>query len=777
MTSKNSFWKYSIWNIKKRSWVLALGSILSFFAFPIFTYLTVSGMVADYLQIPNRTNADYMDLCNSILHTDFYSFLPFIIAVSLGVFMAIQSFAWNNKRQKVDMYKSVPVKESSRFLYIHLNSLLIYAVPFALCLLASNLIVLGYGVYNIVFAKASLMIFLVCVLTFLSVYMLVLIAQLLTGNIALAFFGGVFLLFVEPVCRMSVYAFQNYFLDTFYDRVGTSDFISQNLTSPVLAGLSSFLSFRNSMFVDADRYGFRYYRYGLGFISDNVYYVVLLLLQIVIYTGLAYFLYKKRAAQTGGKAIVFEKATPILKTVIVFTLSLGVGVLMTGAGFYYENEIVYGLIGIILSAILIHLILGAIIEGDFNAAMKKAVKSLPASLLACLLSCFLFLIYAFDIFGFDTYLPDVDELADFSFVRPSDSSLMRSLDSEDEGDGKMHVTDEYAKEVLLTVLGDAMEREQYSFDNHFSYQDGDLYSVKEEFGIDSPLVYTDDNSCETVYVIYRLSNGSVKERMYCLTPTDARKIYAAVCETEGYKKVSNPYNDEYVMNLVNDPNIGKNVVYSSYDFESLTSGEHKKRFSQEETEALAKAMKADLNDRTFADSLKKAPVGNVMIEFFENQNQALSEQSSSSLFYSYMEVYESDERTVALLKEYDLYRDTQIPLDEVDKIYVYCEETVTKENEVDGAMEQANEVIQRVLTIEPEDKLAEIVLADAFPVRACNGALDIDMLFDKDYFVKIVAGNGVEQQYYLYTVGFPEELRTAMQDAPLNQNWENKEYY
>lgn len=774
MTSKNSFWKYSIWNLKKRSWILTLSSALSLFSLPIFTYLSVSGLASDYWQIQNKTTDDYNELVYAILNTNFYSVLPFIIAVVLGIFMAIQSFAWINKRQKVDMYKSVPVKESSRFLYIHLNSLFIYAVPFALCLLASNLIVLGYRVYNIVFAKASFIIFLVCVLTFLSVYMLVLIAQLLTGNMILAFFGGLFLLFVEPACRLSVFMFQDNFLDTFYNIVGTSAFISKNITSPVLAGLSCFLSFRNSIFNEA--FSFRYYRWGLGLISDNLYYVVLLLLQIAIYTGVAYWLYKKRAAQTGGKAIVFAKAIPILKIIIIFTISLGVGVLMAMAGNYYNNAIMYGLVGIILAAVLMHLILGGIIEGDFNAAMKKTVKSLPASLLACGLSCFIFFVYAFDLFGFDTYLPKVDELAGFSFVRPDDPALNVVWDEVYEGETKLNISDEHAKEVLLTVLQDAMQREQYTGKNYFG--ENTLRSVRDEFGIDSNLVYRDEDRCESVYVTYYLKNGKTKERRYCLLPTDARKIYASFYATSDYKDVANPFNKEYVMDMIKDSDTEKQIIYTSYDFESLTQSDHQKRFSQEEVEALAEAAKADINDRTYEDLITKAPVG--MITFgFRNPNEEPKQWDTSSYTYygANMVVYESDERTASLLKSFGLYKDTQIPLDEVAKINVYCEDTVVRENVSDANTETATEVIQRVLSIEPDTDLAKKVIEDAFPMRAQWNAIDVEMMADNDYIIEVVPKNGETQQYALYTIGFPQELKEAMKDAKENNAWVSRDYY
>ena len=312
MTSRSSYWKYSLWNIKKRSWILSLSIGLMFFALPMFTYLSVSGAVADYQLLELKTADAYNGMCYSILTGNIYNILHFFIAIVLGIIMAIQSLSWMNKRQKVDLYKSVPVREKERFIYIHLNSLFMYAVPLALGLLASNLIILGYGIYNSDFLKASAGIFVVCVLTFMGVYMLVLIAQLLTGNMVLAFFGGVFLLFVEVACRASILAFKTQFLDTFCGDTGYSQFATGNLTSPIFSGLSAFLSIENRAFAQ-----YHYFRYGAGVSTKCAYYFVLLLLQLIVYTLIAYWLYKKRASQTGGKAIVFKKAVPLIQFAIV----------------------------------------------------------------------------------------------------------------------------------------------------------------------------------------------------------------------------------------------------------------------------------------------------------------------------------------------------------------------------------------------------------------------------------------------------------------------------
>ena len=762
MTSRSSYWKYSLWNIKKRSWILSLSIGLIFFSLPMFTYLSVSGAVADYQLLELKTADAYNRMCYSILTGNIYNILHFFIAIVLGIIMAIQSLSWMNKRQKVDLYKSVPVKEKERFIYIHLNSLFMYAVPLALGLLASNLIILGYGIYNSDFLKASAGIFVVCVLTFMGVYMLVLIAQLLTGNMVLAFFGGVFLLFVEVACRASILAFKTQFLDTFCGDTGYSQFATGNLTSPIFSGLSVFLSIENRAFAQ-----YNYFRYGAGVSTKCAYYFVLLLLQLIVYTLIAYWLYKKRASQTGGKAIVFKKAVPLIQFAIVFAVSLYVGVLMAIAGAYYEKVIMYGFIGIVLSTIVLHIILCSIMEGDFNSIIRHPKKHLPASLAAGVLCCLIFSVYAFDIFGYNTYLPKEDKLADFSFVRDYDWAAPQNNGSASElGDtADMHITDENAKKVLLTVLQDAMDKEQYRSTDTFPQDE--TYSVRDDLGVDSDLTYRDRYDCESAVVEYHLKNGRSVKRKYCLSEIDIRKIYSVVYETQGYKKAVNLFDNPVVMDRLSSDSYDAEATYTGYDFESGMGDSYGRRIDGKDIDKLCAAMKDDLNARTYKDLIDKAPVGYIDIGIGkvvkgENGWETRWDEYAGAVTII-MSVYECDEKTTAFLQSIGINTDTSIPADKVSKINVY---TTTETDDT---------TTQLVLELDPQSELGKEVMADAFPMKAHWDALEVDMMADQDYFIKVISKDGEAAQYALYTKGFPQDLKKAMKNAVINDSWESRD--
>lgn len=81
------------------------------------------------------------------------------------------------------------------------------------------------------------------------------------------------------------------------------------------------------------------------------------------------------------------------------------------------------------------------------------------------------------------------------------------------------------------------------------------------------------------------------------------------------------------------------------------------------------------------------------------------------------------------------------------------------------------------MSIEPDTDLAKKVIGNAFPMRAQWNAIDVEMMADNDYIIEVVPKNGETQQYALYTIGFPQELKEAMKDAKENNAWVSRDYY
>ena len=128
-----------------------------------------------------------------------------------------------------------------------------------------------------------------------------------------------------------------------------------------------------------------------------------------------------------------------------------------------------------------------------------------------------------------------------------------------------------------------------------------------------------------------------------------------------------------------------------------------------------------------------------------------------------MSVYECDEKTTAFLQSIGINTDTSIPADKVSKINVY---TTTETDDT---------TTQLVLELDPQSELGKEVKADAFPMKAHWDALEVDMMADQDYFIKVISKDGEAAQYALYTKGFPQDLKKAMKNAVINDSWESRD--
>lgn len=758
MTSKSSFWRFSIWNIKRRSWVLALSCLVWLVDFPFVTYIHIHSLLA------GRTAKEIADsmvfIQFDVLSNRFAGIYHIGIIAALAILMALQSFDWINKKQKVDLYKSVPVREAVRFFYINLNSFFLFLIPYAVSLLLANLIALAYGIYNRLFAWVSLFDLCIGILIYLAVYMLALIAELLTGNTILSFFGACFLLVAEPVCRLCVSELKNVFYQTNIGD-GMAAIILSNVTTPILTAVNlSIKLLDKAEYFIYGQYADSYISFRMRLLSEATGYtwikpLLLLIVQILLYTFAAYVLYKKRPAVTGGKSIVFRWAVPVIKAAVIFVCALFAGVCMTAIG--DGNELQFGLFGIVAAVFLLHIVLNVIIEGDFNEALKKTGKTLPLTLASGGIACILLLCYALDWTGFDTWLPKESDLTGFEFVRNYDSHYSDLYDS-------CIITDEAAKRTLLTVMQDAIENDRYC---EWPERDGyGLANAKKELGIDVDLEYEDANSFENVTLTYYLKNGKIKYRRYVLSVNDTRKIYAAIYELEEYKKTENPFASDMIKNYFKDPACKMTISYASFDFENeMNDSLNAEEFENEQQmQELISTLQKDMEERSYADILKEAPIGRIEVvftvpnempdTFLEAAAYNVNDRGENTVEKAYyLPVYECDEGTVELIKKAGLYRENIYKPELLSRIEV---------SYYDYNGDTGHEIEAFTTELSPDSDTARKLMEHAFGETAYSSYTDMSMLAKYNYFVTAYAKTGVNETFFIYKEGFPKELETLI---------------
>ena len=573
MISKNSYWKLSKMNMKRRVPYLVVSFLICFIFMTIISYFEIRSYARyiDRYDITHVLNDVARNLATGNYLQDF-------VVIALAVLMALTGNAWNNSQKKNDFYKSLPVKERTRFIYIHANSLSIFVISFGLNLILANLIVACNGLYVPEFVVITLYSFGIHTLEFMAVYMVAVIAQYLTGNMILAVCLTGILGIAETAIRVLVDSYKETFYKTYLMFIlDYSRHLYQNWTSPVAGALRAHQSISEK---SMDFYLLNNY----GEIAPGV---IQLLLQIVIYTAIAYFIYNRRPAQNGDKNLVFSVTKPFIKCLIMIPV-IGAFVLMV----INETEeiIVPGLAALIVALVILHIVLQFVIEGDF-AAVKRGFGSTTAAgvLVACALAVF-FIAGA----KFDTYKPDVADVQsvcistgnEYAYNFYDNNATHSILRSNEYFINDVKLTDSTFIKEVVAIISDDIDSGRYYFD---------------EWAKDGEGAYLD--------IAFNMNNGKRVKRRYVLPIEHYNKIVYDMYDLDEYRHYSNEL--EYANNKYYLENAQKlDIVYYNYGFSSYDICAVENRDLQKK---LLEALEIDYNLRSADVYRYSVPIGNVEI--------------------------------------------------------------------------------------------------------------------------------------------------------------------
>lgn len=747
MTSKSSFWKYSIWNFKKRLWTFVLCMTACFFIMPVALFVETGTLMQGYNAEQLEKNYGwfrYKIVNDWIAGGGWYG----VIVIAMAVFLALHAFAWINQQNKVDMFKSVPVKSATRFWYINLNSLLIFLVSFGGNLVLANIAASVKGIWGQIFYEASVVSFLMHLQLFLACYFMVLIAQCLTGNVVLGFFGGAILLGIEPLCCILREALMDTFFHTHIYRGGIFESFGNGIISPVSAYVKMYKMVSEKWLGFANEANF-----GGAWI-----FIVLMPVQILVYGTVAYMLYQKRPAQTSGKAVIFARLKPVIKFVIMVAGSLCLGVFM--ASFNSKTAMWYGFFGAVCGLLVLQVILQTVMEGDF----RESIKGKFSFAVALVVTLAIYFGFAMDITGYDTYLPKAERVESLAFARGGDFIYSfvdengNYVASDEYLLDNMRITDEAAIERVLSVLQNEIEAGEYYYrdvsDGEFLGQEAAEYGEAREYR------YEDDGLKTEVYIKFRLAGGREVVRSYFIKRAAARDCFAELYELPEYKEAVYAILDsETGRRLFNRTTLPR-VSYYAYNLGSQS----KSSIYLEDTRALYDALKEDVAKRSLETVTNQAPVGSLDFSAFDEEFMEDFEYNPRvKQFTLSVPIYEEDEAAMKLLKEMGWYQEPDVKVEDVAMITVY-------QMVYDG--EEA--VARKTLNINPGDPLFEQVAEDLISYEAAVNAADSGTFTKKDYWAEVTVWPETDHEMYGY-YQYSCQLRLDKFPAALEKAFENVE--
>lgn len=511
MTSKNSFLARLTENAKRRIWLVVVSLLVFVLAIPTAVALNISVISSDIYYMEEKKVHEYLYTFATDMYSTSNGGIFFLIAV-FAIISGIQGFSYLYDRNKIDFYHSKPVKATTRFFSIWLNGILVWIIPYLAGTLLNLLFFAANGILDVkLFTSVWIYVLLACGF-YLCIYHLAILALMMTGKVVITLLGILVFLLYEVSVRALFAGFGSYFYHFFY--LGEDG----KMVIPVLSPVT--------------------YLVYCSMEDWSVPFTMLcLLLFAAAVLAIALWCYKKRPSEAAGSSMTFAGTKSFVKIAIAVPVGLVVGLFVCaiveygphgdgGAGF----PIFIGT----LSLLIICGFMQVIYEGDIKGIFHKKRDMGIAFAIAFAIA----LIFSFDLTGYDTRVPDADQIEYATVItydrnRYNYSYLDENMEYLYKG--------EYA-EKHMRLTGESAEAARNlmanSIDLYFSYPSRDDFY--------------EDTESQYVTFAFRLKNGGVIRREIPVVVRDADNLaqIEVMESSEEYIRGNDPGMSEYLYEAV-----------------------------------------------------------------------------------------------------------------------------------------------------------------------------------------------------------------------------------
>ncbi|MCD8325379.1 MAG: hypothetical protein LUC90_01480 [Lachnospiraceae bacterium] len=425
MTSRHFFFKYMIEDLRHRVWMAALSMLGSFLSMPVAFLLVQNSYQSaynNYLVAGRQARAlEYLqeELIDTFSTYGCVScgFIAVVGAVIVGLF----GFRYLFRRDMVDTWHSLPVKRSTLFWVNYLNGFLIWFVPFVINLLITLAIASGdmvrSGIPGTLLGCVLTTVFVVTV-SFLTVYNLVLLGVMLSGNVLNAMVSSGFVGLVAAVAYLIDWMGLAVYMDTFYSM--PVDFDESALwLSPVISSVW-ILGLRHNVTIMTGEF--------LGK-------CLIVLLTAVLMLAASFAVYQKRPSEAAGGGVYFKGLSAVMRFVTAVAAGFGGWMFFAAVSGNAEagDSPAWGIFGGILVSFLAYGVLDIVFSMGFKAFLSHKKAMIGAVVCSVLLG----LSFSQDWYGYDTYLPSearIEEAGIYLGYYYSGGNVLDRMHYTDSGD-------------------------------------------------------------------------------------------------------------------------------------------------------------------------------------------------------------------------------------------------------------------------------------------------------------------------------------------------------
>ena len=584
MTSRALFYKGMIEDLRHRIWMIALSCLASFMAFPVVYLLAKQDWDRRLRNWYPEIGWDMLGYKAESIEEFFNYYMTIGGGIVLGVgalIVGIFGFRYVFSKKMVDLYHSIPITRKQLFFIHYVNGFLIWFLPMligsAICAVMSFAFIGDFVTWMSTLDTLAITIANL-VLAFLLIYHLAMVAVMLSGNILNTLVSGTIMSFVV----LAIYGMYEGFACTYFSTYYS--FWSENLPKVIWATPIPGAIYQLVMRCE----------------GMKAFPCVMNILMVVFLFVLSFVIYLRRPSELAEQGIKIKPVQIVFKTTV--TILAGMAGWMFFGLLTDTDSVGWTVFGSILASVLAYGILDIIFNMDFKAFFKNKIQ-LALTTIAGILIGFTFM---FDWTGFDTYVPDKEQIADMG-ISISSLTLGGSLNrayTVGERIKDMEYTD---AEVIYTFLNTVTDRER---------------------------TYPLDGNSATAYVRVTEKSGRTYYRVYEVWESD-EELVLPILRDASYVETNFQVPEELMDKMVLDGgNLGELTLENTFEHWYINDKEH--------AEELMKAYNADVlanpdlliyqDDEIFAK---------VYYHYYGNQYYNLR-----------LDLYESMENVISILKKY-----------------------------------------------------------------------------------------------------------------------------
>lgn len=634
MTSRVSFYKVMIEDLRHKIWMIALSCLGSFLAMPV-AYLLVERTWNSRIEYLLHNPDAYTRAANNIadykiasVREFFTGILPAtggIILIAGALIVGILGFRYVFSKKMIDQYHSIPITRRQLFLVHYVNGFLIWFVPMllgaAFCAVMSGLFIQDFLAWMGVLGTLGMVIG-SFVLAFLLVYHVALVAVMLSGNIINTLVSGTILSCFAVAAYAMLEGFAGVYFETYYTFFDTNIF-KVLWASPLPAAI---------------------YQLCIPGIGDDISKATLLLhmsmsVALVILMWIAAFvLYLRRPSELSEQGMKIKFVQIVFKTAVTILAGMTGWILFDSL----TGQTGWMIFGAVLAGILVYGVMDIIFQMDFKAFAAHKIQ-MAATVAAAILVGFTF---SEDLLGYDSYLPDKAEIADMGIYISGVGQNMN-----------------------YSAFGDAFEIKNRIA--NMEYEDADvIYAFLDtmaERGAGGEW-YPENGSSTIAYVKITKTDGKTYYRKYRVWETDKELLKPVVLD-KSYLESNVLIPDK----VIDEMKLDESGTFRLY----RASGEQE----IDDAEAVQRLIRA------YNEDFRKNPGAYLFNEDEVLANVDCWDYADDSYFSLYFDLYESMEGVKQVLSEYQYGAFLEKPeAGDLNAVIIeaYCYDTEDNLNEIFG---------------------------------------------------------------------------------------------